>query len=399
MSKTASGVLVRFGEVFLKKGRKGFFLDSLAGNLERAMVRVDPSLKLTRPYGRFLAVPREEGARIQDPGPVADALAGTFGAVWAGPVEIVTDLSLNALDAAVADFAKTHRRRAHKTFRMETRRSDKSFPLNSMELNARLGGVVLDTHEDIRVDLHRPDLTISVELRNKLAYIYGAGVQGVGGLPTGSNGRALLLLSGGIDSPVAGWLTQKRGVAVDAITFLSPPYTGPKAREKVVTLARILAKKQKTMRLWVVELTPIQERYRDRAPADQLVLLYRRSMFRIADAIAQANKHGALVTGESLGQVASQTLANLHCIATVVDSRPVLRPLVTYDKHETITLARKIGTYETSVLPYDDCCSLFVPQHPELKGKPAFLERLEANIEPQALEEAALAGATLEQIA
>jgi len=394
MTASASGILVRYGEIFLKKGRKQFFLDSLAGNLERTLNRVAPDLKLTRPYGRFLAVPKAPDGRIEDPQRAAEALAAVFGVVWAGPVEIIRDPTPKSLTEAVVAYAEVHRRRRHKTFKIETRRADKQFPLTSIQCNQRLGSAVWEAQDGLEVDIHDPDLTLRVEIRTDIGFIYGAQVKGVGGLPVGSNGRALLLLSGGIDSPVAGWLTQKRGVAIDAITFLSPPYTGPQAHEKVVTLAGRLGRPQRRLRLWTVELTAIQEQYRDKAPGDQLVLLYRRSMFRIADKIAARHKHQALITGESLGQVASQTVPNLHVIGSVAN-RPVLRPLITYDKVETIELARKIDTYETSILPFDDCCSLFVPKHPELRGSIENLDKLEAEIQPGELEAKALAEATL----
>ena len=392
MNQSASGILVRFGEVFLKKGRRRFFMDKLAGNLERALTRVRSDLKLTRPYGRYLAVPKEAGARIEAPMEVAQALAQVFGVVWAGPCEIVVAPTPDTLSDAVRKYATTHRRRSHRTFRIKTSRADKSYPLTSMECNRQLGGVVLEQLDDLTVNLDEPDITIGVDIRSAGTYIYGVGVDGVGGLPVGSNGRALLLLSGGIDSPVAGWMIQKRGVSLDALTFLSPPYTGPKAREKVITLGRRLSVSQRCLRLWICPLTPLQEKYRDGAPPEQLVLLYRRSMVRMANALAEREGHEAIVTGESLGQVASQTIPNLHCIGSVSD-RPVLRPLVGYDKLETIRLARRIGTYDTSILPFDDCCTLFVPQHPELKGRPERLARMEERIDPQPLEAELLASA------
>ena len=394
---SSGGILLRYGEVFLKKGRRRFFLDCLAANLPRAFTRGPPHLNITRPYGRFLVLPRESGARIENAMHVAESLAAVFGIVSAEPCEIVENATPESLAEATATYAKSHRKRQHKTFKVNTRRAFKRFPRTSIDCNREFGSAVFLALGDIEVDLHNPDLTIHVEIRENLAMIYGAGVPGVGGLPVTSNGRALLLLSGGIDSPVAGWLTQKRGVAVDCVTFMSPPYTGPKAQEKTVTLARLLARQQKSLTHWTIPLTPLQERYRDNAPPEQLVLLYRRSMVRIASAIADSHSHQALVTGESLGQVASQTLPNLHCIEQVA-SMPIIRPLITYDKHETIGLAEKIGSYQTSIEPYDDCCSLFVPKHPELKGKPSLLEKIESHIDPFELESALLESATQELI-
>ena len=384
--KSAAAIVLKYGEVFLKRGRRRFFLDILAANLQRTLRELAPHLKLKRPYGRFLIVPHTEGERIEEPDSLVDAMSRIFGLVSAEPCEMVDNPNPENMAEAVAQYAITHRRRSHKTFKVETKRADKRYPMTSIDCNRALGSAVYVALGDVEVDIHNPDFTVSIEIREEFALISGARTPGVGGLPVGSNGRALLLLSGGIDSPVAGWLTQKRGVGVDTVTFLSPPYTGPKVQEKVATLARMLAKPQKHLRHTVVEIAPLQERYRDRAPGEQLVLLYRRSMFRIADAIAKRGKYGALITGENLGQVASQTMPNLHCIESA-SSHSVLRPLLTFDKSETIDLAKRIGTYETSIQPFDDCCSLFVPKHPELRGRVRYLEHLESEIQPFELEQ------------
>jgi len=394
MSRSASAITLRFGEVFLKRGRRKYFLDVLATNLQRRLNAVAPQCKLRRPYGSFLVVPREDGARIEDADLLAAELATVFGIVWAGPCEIVPSLEPKMVEDAVVAYAKKYRKRRHKTFKIETKRSNKRYPMTSVDCNRQLGSAVWTALGDIDVDIHDPDWTIRVSIQEERVLVHGTGVKGVGGLPVGSNGKALLLLSGGIDSPVAGWLTMKRGVSIDAVTFLSPPFTGPQAREKVEQLAQNLAKHQRSMNLWFVKLTEIQEYYRDNAPPPLLLLLYRRSMFRIADAIATQNRLGALVTGESLGQVASQTIANMHCIGMVAN-RPVLQPLITYDKIETITLAKRIDTYETSILPYEDCCSLFVPRHPELRGRPDHLEHMDEKFPTVELEAKALAEAEL----
>jgi thiamine biosynthesis protein ThiI len=385
---SAAGIVVKYGEIFLKKGRRRYFLDVLAANLQHKLSRIGPDLKLLRPYSRFLIVPKDESRRIDDAESVAAAIAQVFGVVGVSPCEIVRDGGVEQLEAAVADYAKFVRRRAHKTFKIETRRADKRFPMTSIDCNRHFGSVVWKALGDVEVDIHNPDLTIHIEIREEFTFITSNATPAVGGLPVGSNGKALLLLSGGIDSPVAGWLTMKRGVAIDSITFLSPPYTGPKARDKVEQLAAKLASFQRRSTLWVVPFAAIQEHYRDNAPGPLLVLLYRRSMFRIADAIADREGQSALITGESLGQVASQTIPNLHCIA-IVAKRPVFRPLITYDKLEAVRLGQKIGTYETSIQPYDDCCSLFVPNHPELKGRPERLEEVEQKVAPWDLEKQA----------
>lgn len=226
------------------------------------------------------------------------------------------------------------------------------------------------------VDLDRPDLTVSIEIGHERTFVCGEKVAGAGGLPVGSSGTAMLLLSGGIDSPVAGWLAQKRGLRLQAIYFHSFPHTGDRAREKVVDLARILAGSQCGMKLWVVPFASIQEALQGGAPGRQLVLLYRRMMVRIAEAHARREGCEALVTGDSLGQVASQTLANLACVEKVA-TLPLLRPLIAYDKAETVKLARRIGTFEKSSEPAEDCCSLFVPSFPETRGRPVVLDDIE----------------------
>jgi thiamine biosynthesis protein ThiI len=241
------------------------------------------------------------------------------------------------------------------------------------------------------VDVHKPALRIGIEVGTDVAYVFAGRQDAPGGLPVGASGRALLLLSGGIDSPVAGWLAAKRGLALDAVYFHSPPYVGEKSRDKVLALGKQLARWQALRSVTVVPFTDVQKRLRDAGPAEMAVVLYRRMMMRIADAIADQLEAAALVTGENLGQVASQTIENLTAIEAAA-RRVVLRPLVTYDKVETTALARRIGTYETSILPYEDCCSLFVPLHPATRARAQDAERVEAQLDVAAEIAAAVAG-------
>lgn len=371
-------ILCRFGELFLKSGNRRRFERTLHDNVRAAVADVPGALVQT-PHGRILVeVPdehREEAcARLQR----------VFGLVSLSPAAVVA-ADLDAIgEAAVATArGEAQRRPAPPTFKIVCRRSDKRFPLPSPEVAARVGGRVIQAL-GLKVDVHEPQLEVGVEIGHQGAYVFGSTLLAPGGLPVGSSGRALLLLSGGIDSPVAAWLAAKRGLELDSIYFHSPPFVGERTRDKVVTLGRILARWQAMRTVAVVPFTDVQKRLRDAGPAELAVVLYRRMMLRIADIWAERRGAGALVTGENLGQVASQTLDNMRVIEAA-SRNLVLRPLVTYDKVETTALARRIGTYETSVLPFEDCCSLFVPRHPATRARLQEVERAEAKLDLAAL--------------
>jgi tRNA uracil 4-sulfurtransferase len=316
----------------------------------------------------------------------------SFSVARAVPAEVEA-IAAGAVEEARAAIARAR----PATFRIDARRADKRFPTTSIELSRVVGArVVAET--GLPVDLHEPGLRVGVEVSGGGAFVYAGTHASPGGLPVGSSGRALLLLSGGIDSPVAGWLAAKRGLALDAVYFHSPPYVGEKSRDKVVTLARALARWQAVRSVTVVGFTETQKRLRDAGPAELAVVLYRRMMMRIADAVADGLGASALVTGENLGQVASQTIENMTAIEAAA-RRVVLRPLVTYDKVETTALARRIGTYETSILPFDDCCSLFVPPHPATHARAQDAERVEAKLDVAAEVAAAVAAAERVDIA
>jgi thiamine biosynthesis protein ThiI len=276
------------------------------------------------------------------------------------------------------------------SFKVEARRPDKRFPKSSMEIDRHVGAAV-QAATGLAVDVHQPALRLGIEVGTDVAYVFAGKREAPGGLPVGASGRALLLLSGGIDSPVAGWLAAKRGLALDAVYFHSPPYIGEKSRDKVLALGKELARWQALRSVTVVPFTDVQKRLRDTGPAELAVVLYRRMMMRIADAIADNLEAGALVTGENLGQVASQTIENMTAIEAAA-RRVVLRPLLTYDKVETTALARRIGTYETSILPFEDCCSLFVPTHPATRARAQDAERVEAQLDVAAEIASAVAG-------
>jgi len=367
-------ILCRFGELFLKSGNRKRFESTLHRNMALALKGVEGA-RVEPVHGRVLVhLPDEEAAQE-----AAARLRRVFGLVSIS-VATVVPAELEAMARAAVDVATRERDQARVTnFKIEARRSDKRFPLTSVDLARELGGRVIQA-TGLGVDVHHPQLSVGVEVATDRAFVYGNEQAAPGGLPVGISGRGLLLLSGGIDSPVAGWLSAKRGLALEGVYFHSPPFIGEKSRDKVMSLARILHRWQVLDAVTVVPFTEVQQRLRDAGPGELAVVLYRRMMMRIADAIADQGRFDALVTGENLGQVASQTIQNLTAIQAAA-RRLVLRPLATYDKVETMALARQIGTFETSILPFDDCCSLFLPRHPATAARAKDAEHAEAKLD------------------
>ena len=347
--------LIKYGELQLKGENRGQFERRLCANIRRAL---GGDGELERRHGRLLL---RSGA---GDGEVRRVLEHTFGIVGFSRA-LQVDKDPARLEAAAMELAPGLAAAQGPRFKIEARRSDKSFPLDSYGIACRLGALLRERIPGLVVDLHHPDWVLNVEIRER-AYLYGPPSPTPGGLPVGSSGRGLLLLSGGIDSPVAGWLLAKRGLAVDAVHFHTPPYTSLEALQKVRELCRILSDYLGTIRLFVVPLTAVQLRIRERAALEQSTLLIRACMVRVADSLARREGHGCLISGESLGQVASQTLPSLRFTGSMT-GLPLLRPLIGMDKQEIVTLARRIGTFETSVQPYPDCCSLFAPPHPLVK--------------------------------
>ncbi|HEX2659234.1 MAG TPA: tRNA uracil 4-sulfurtransferase ThiI [Polyangia bacterium] len=385
-------ILCRFGELFLKSGNRKRFEEVLHRNM-RAAIRDVPGARVDPVHGRVLVhVPDEQAAED-----AAVRLQRVFGLVSISVATVVAPEMEAMTQAAIAVAAHARDVDGVKTFKVEARRSDKQFPHPSLEIARDIGGRVLEA-TGLRVDVRTPQLAVGVEVAEKRAFVYGGERPAPGGLPVGVSGRALLLLSGGIDSPVAAWLSAKRGLALDAVYFHSPPYIGEKSRDKVMTLGKILHKWQALDSITVVPFTETQKRLRDAGPAELAVVLYRRMMMRIADALADRLDSDALVTGENLGQVASQTVQNLTAIEAAA-RHMVMRPLVTYDKVDTIALARKIGTFETSILPFDDCCSLFLPRHPATAARAQDAEKAESSLDLAAEVAAAVAGAEMVRLA
>ena len=385
-----SFIVLRYGELFLKGANRGRFESVLLENLRHAL-RDLSEVKLIKGQGRvFVDCPAADVERA------AGRLGRVFGLSSLSPAEEVPQ-EVKAMGRVASEQVQQALKQGPVgSFRIKARRSDKRFALPSPEINRQVGQAVVDA-TGLSVDLGNADLTVGVEVGPLRSFVFTRRLAGAGGLPVGVSGKVALLLSGGIDSPVAGHLMQKRGCRLDAVYFHSFPYTGERTKAKVQQLAEVLAPAQKRLLLHVVPFTEIQKAIRDGAPSEMAVILYRRSMMRIASAIARRRACPALATGENLGQVASQTLENLVCIQGEAD-RPVLRPLVAFDKAETIALARHIGTYELSIQPYEDCCSLFVPKHPVTRGRLKNVVRAEDGVEGLAELEQEAVGATEEVV-
>lgn len=386
-------VLVRYGELALKGGNRIDFERALMRNLKQALKPVS-ALRIERQRGRMLIEP---AGRVEE---VAARAACVFGVKSVSPVwncapelEAIARLARAVFHDALAGLPAESER----TMRVHCKRADKRFPLTSVELDRELGARVLAGVADVRVDLERPALVLGVEVRPEGVSVFARRIPGPGGLPVGTQGRGLCLLSGGIDSPVAAWMAMKRGLAVSFVSFHSWPYLGEASKQKVIALARALARWQPAARLYVVPFAEIQVAIRDQAPEIYRTILYRRMMQRIASRLCEVQHHDVLITGESLGQVASQTLENLRCIELAA-SRSVLRPLIGFDKDETIALARRIGTFELSNVQEPDCCTVFQPQRPVIRGDPRECERFESALEVEVLLQKALAGVELLRI-
>jgi len=367
--------LIKIGEILLKLGNRKEFEDRLRAQLGRRLAAVGIERRVEVFPGRYFVIVPEESARKAE-----FVLARTPG-VNGYARAIKTEKTVDAVMAAALEVARSRVAQGKRSFKAESRRSDKSFPLGSFELSAEIGTRVLEAFPGTRVDLHEPEFTINAEIRER-AYVYADPEPGPRGLPVGSGGKGLLLLSGGIDSPVAGYMMARRGLDLDALYFHAYPYTSQEARDKVESLAKVLASYTGGTSLWVAPFTEVQMKIKKDAREDLTTLMMRTAMMRVADVLAKRLRANCIVTGESLGQVASQTAENMRLTQSSTDL-PVLRPLVGMDKEDTIRIAKAIGSYEISILPYEDCCVLFSPKHPMLKAR---LEREKAAYDELGLE-------------
>ena len=374
-------LLIRYGEVHLKGLNRPYFERKLIERIKLALSGLNATVK--REQGRIYAF----GIGENDNEKAIDMLTRVFGIHSLSPSYGV-EKGWDTLCRTALEVMKQEAAGGKRTFKVFARRSDKQFFMNSQSICRELGGYILDNMPELSVDIHNPEICLSVEIRD-MAYIYTKEIPCAGGMPTGTAGRGALLLSGGIDSPVAGYMLAKRGLELSAVHFYSYPYTSERARDKVVELARILAAHTGTIKLHLVPFTEIQLAIYDNCPPKETTVLMRRLMMRIAEIIARQDGALALITGESLGQVASQTLESL-CATNDAVSLPVFRPLIGFDKEDITNVARKIGTFETSIQPYEDCCTVFVPQHPVTKPRLADIRKSEALVDFSEMIERAL---------
>ncbi len=369
---------IRYSEIYLKGLNRPYFLRMLVERIKQAMQSLNARVWMS-----------DARVYVSDASDVNEAIRRLTKVFGVHSVSRAVEMD-KADFQAVRDAAVALMQGVDGSFKVQARRSDKRFPLDSPAINADIGGYVLTKLPHLTVDVKAPKTVLSVEIRDNV-YLYTQPIPGVGGMPVGTNGRATLLLSGGIDSPVAGWMVAKRGVSMNAVHFLSPPYTSERAKDKVIKLAELISESMCGLRLHLIPFTDIQMQIHEKCHPDYTTIIMRRFMMRIAARIAHLEHAQALVTGESIGQVASQTMHALQC-TDMVSEMPVFRPLIGFDKQEIITVAERIGTFETSSLPYEDCCTVFTPRHPATKPKLDIVLAGEAKLEMDALIEAALAG-------
>ena len=375
--------LLKLGEIVLKGANKRQFEDKLRQNVRRRM----------KPYGNFdvyimqstvYVEPMDELCDVDGAWDACHCIFGLVSLCRCRACEKNLDKIFDAIEEYLGDDLE-----CAESFKVESKRSDKRFPLTSIGISQEIGGRLAEAHPNCRVDVHHPAYTVYVEVRDMAAYVHGPAEPGAGGLPTGVGGRAMCLLSGGIDSPVAAYMIAKRGVEVECVHFFSYPYTSQLAKDKVIELARLVTRYCGRMTLNIVSFTQIQEAIRDNCPEEFFTLIMRRFMMEIAQRIGKQHGCDALITGENLGQVASQTMQAMAVTGAVVDI-PIFMPLVGMDKEEIVTIARKIGTMETSVLPYEDCCTVFTPKHPKTKPTLGQVIYAERNLDREALIQQAL---------
>ena len=367
--------LIKYAEIAIKGKNRYMFEDALVKQMNIALSKVEGEFEVKKEQGRIYVFCPEQ----YDYDETVEALQHVFGIVGICPVVICEDQGFEQMAKDVVSYMKNCHPNYSGSFKVYTRRAKKSYPITSMEVSAELGGRILDEFPDASVDVHEPDLTLSVEIRDKI-YVYSQTIKGAGGMPIGTNGKAMLLLSGGIDSPVAGYMIAKRGVKIDAVYFHAPPYTSERAKQKVIDLAKIVAKYAGPINLHVVNFTDIQLAIYEKCPHEELTIIMRRYMMKIAEHFANEGGSLALITGESIGQVASQTIHNL-AITNEVCNMPVFRPCIGMDKQEIVDIAEKIGTFETSIQPFEDCCTIFVAKHPVTKGNLKRIKKSEEHLE------------------
>lgn len=367
--------LIKYAEIAIKGKNRYIFEDALVAQIKYQLRNVEGKFRIAKESGRIFVYTEGEF----DYEEAIEALKRVFGIFSICPAVVLEDEGFEKLSQDVSSYVKKLYGDKELTFKVNTRRNKKAYPMQSMEVSRELGAVILDNCPNMKVDVHHPDVYVNVEIRNKI-YLYSENIPGPGGMPLGTNGRAMLLLSGGIDSPVAGYMIAKRGVIIDAVYFHAPPYTSERAKQKVVDLAKLVAKYSGPIRLHVVNFTDIQLYIYDQCPHEELTIIMRRYMMKIAEEFAKKDGCLGLITGESIGQVASQTIHSLAATNEVC-TMPVFRPVIGFDKQEIVDVALKINTYETSILPYEDCCTIFVAKHPVTKPNLQAIKRSEVKLQ------------------
>ena len=378
-------LLLKLGEIVLKGLNRKGFEQKLMGNIRRRLVPIG-KFRVTCMQSTVYVEALEEGADLDA---AFEAVQKIFGVVKISRAA-ACEKDKDAIARLAIDYLRQDMLRA-KSFKVESKRSDKSFPMTSIQLSQYVGGELAEAYPNCKVDVHEPELIVNLEIRDLAAYVHAQPVNGAGGMPVGSNGVAVTLLSGGIDSPVSTYMIAKRGVRLIPVHFFSFPYTSQQAKEKVIELAKLLTAWCGKMTLEVVPFTHIQEEIRDKCPEEYFTLIMRRFMMRIAERIALSNGARAIVTGENLGQVASQTMEAMASTQAVL-KLPVLQPLIGMDKEEIVQMSRRIGTFDTSILPYEDCCTVFTPRHPRTRPTVAEVEKAESTLDVDALVAEALQG-------
>ena len=367
--------LIKYGEIGVKGKNRYLFEDALVRQIRYALKKTDGEFEVTKENGRIYATAVSDF----DFDEAVEALKTVFGIIGICPVVQIEDNGFDDLADTVIKYFDSAYPDKHFSFKVNARRARKKYPMDSMEINMEMGGRLLDAFPELSVDVHNPDVLLQIEIRNKIN-IYSTEIPGPGGMPVGTAGKAMLLLSGGIDSPVAGYMVAKRGVELEATYFHAPPYTSERAKQKVIDLAKLVAKYSGPITLNVVNFTDIQLAIYEKCPHDELTIIMRRYMMRIAEELGKESGCLGLVTGESIGQVASQTMHSLYCTNEVC-TMPVFRPVIGFDKQEIIDLSEKIGTYETSIQPFEDCCTIFVAKHPVTKPNLNIIQRDEHNLD------------------
>jgi len=363
--------LIKYAEIGTKGKNRYVFEDAMCKRM-RSRLKSLGDFEVKREYGRIFV----EAFSEYDYDDVMEVLGSIFGIVGICPVVVVEDTSFDKISEAVVEYIDKEYSDKNFTFKVHARRNDKNYPKSSMELNCDLGAALLDKFSGLRVDVHEPEVMVNVEVRN-VAYIYSKTIPGPGGLPVGTNGKGMVLLSGGIDSPVAAYMIAKRGVELEAVYFHAPPYTSERAKQKVVDLGKLVSKYAGVMKLHIINFTEVQLAIYDNCPHDELTIIMKRIMYKMAQEIALKEDCQCIITGESIGQVSSQTTQSLMVIDRAADKLPVMRPCIGMDKQEIIDISEKIGTYETSILPYEDCCTTFVAKHPVTRPKLEVIEKSE----------------------